>query len=128
MTRDDVQRWLDAYVAAWHSYEPLAIGALFAADATYRYHPWDEPLVGRDAIVADWRDDQDAAGSWEAHYEPYAIEGDRAVAIGESRYLEPDGAFRALFYNVWTLRFDGDGRCTEFVEYFTELPKSRHPA
>ena len=43
MTRDEVQRWLDDYVAAWRSYDPEAIGDLFGEDAEYRYHPWDEP-------------------------------------------------------------------------------------
>ena len=125
MTRDDVQRWLDAYVAAWRSYDPGEIGALFAEDATYRFHPWDEPVTGREAIVADWRDDQDDAGSWEAHYEPYAVEGDRAAAIGESRYLEPDGSTRDRYHNVFRLRFDGDGRCTEFTDFYMEQPKAK---
>jgi len=31
--------WLDDYVAAWRSYDPEAIGALFSEDAEYRYHP-----------------------------------------------------------------------------------------
>jgi hypothetical protein len=35
LTHDDVQRWLDAYVDAWRTYDPAAIGALFAEDATY---------------------------------------------------------------------------------------------
>ena len=53
MTHDDVQRWLDRYVAAWRSYDVDEIGDLFAADAVYRYHPWDEdPVRGREAIVA----------------------------------------------------------------------------
>jgi hypothetical protein len=26
-------------------------------------------------------------------------------------------------YNIWTLRFDADGRCAEFVEYYMELPE-----
>ncbi len=95
MTHDDVQGWLDRYVEAWHSYDPAAIGDLFAEDATYRYHAYDpEPVAGRDAIVADWLDGQDAPGSWEAHYEPFAVEGERAVAVGESRYLKPDGSQR----------------------------------
>ncbi|HEY4632284.1 MAG TPA: nuclear transport factor 2 family protein [Candidatus Limnocylindrales bacterium] len=128
MTRDDVQRWLDAYVEAWRSYEPGAIGALFAADAEYRYQPYLEPVVGRDAIVADWLQEPDPSESWSAHYAPFAVEGDHAVAVGESRYLQPDGSFRTLFYNVWLLRFDDDGRCTEFVEYWRELPESRRPA
>jgi hypothetical protein len=30
---------------------------------------------------------------------------------------------RTVFYNVWLLRFDGEGRCAEFVEYWRELPE-----
>jgi ketosteroid isomerase-like protein len=124
VTRDDVQRWLDRYVEAWRSYDADAIGELFADDATYKYHPYDpEAVVGRAAIVADWRDNQDTPGSWTAHYEPYAVDGDRAVAIGESRYTNPDGSLRDLYYNLWTLRFDDDGRCTEYVEYYMALPE-----
>jgi hypothetical protein len=29
VTPDALQTWLDAYVAAWRSYDPAAIGALF---------------------------------------------------------------------------------------------------
>ena len=43
MTRADVQRWLDRYVAAWKSYDAAEIADLFSAEAEYRYHPWDEP-------------------------------------------------------------------------------------
>jgi hypothetical protein len=128
VTRDDVQRWLDAYVSAWRSLDPAAIGELFNPNATYRYQPYNPPVTGRDAIVADWLEAPDALGTWEAHYEPYAVEGDRAVAIGESRYTNPDGSFRTLYYNLWTLRFDADGRCADFVEYFMELPEGREPA
>ena len=38
---DDVQGWLDAYVEAWRTYDPDAIGTLFAQEATYAYHPYD---------------------------------------------------------------------------------------
>lgn len=30
MTHDDVQDWLDRYVVAWRTYDPAAIGELFA--------------------------------------------------------------------------------------------------
>ena len=39
----------------------------------------------RDAIVRDWTTEPDPAGSWEAEYRPLAVEGDTAVAIGESQ-------------------------------------------
>ena len=74
------QTWLDRYIAAWRSGDPGEIGSLFSADAQYYYGPYREPVVGRDAIVADWTIDPDAAGSWEAEYRPLAIDGDVAVA------------------------------------------------
>ena len=125
MTRDDVQRWLDAYVEAWRTYDPARIADLFADDVAYRYQPYLDPVVGRDAVVADWLESPDAAGSWAARYEPYTVEGDRAVAVGESRYLNPDGSQRTVYFNVWLLRFDGEGRCREFVEYWREPPEAQ---
>ncbi len=127
MTHDDVQHWLDRYVAAWDSYDSAAIGALFADEAEYRYQPWAEPIVGRDAIVASWTTDKDAPGSWAAHYDVWAFDGERASAIGESRYLNPDGSFRTLYHNHFALRFDAHGRCVEFVEYYMELPEKLRP-
>ena len=129
MTHDDVQLWLDRYVAAWTTYDPAAIGDLFAEGATYRYHPWDDdPVEGREAIVANWLENRDEPGTWDAHYDAWAVEGDRATAIGESRYRNPDGSFRTLYYNLWALRFDEHKRCVDFVEYYMELPERLRPA
>jgi len=118
MTHDDVTRWLDAYVDAWKSYDPDSIAALFADDARYRYRPTDEPLAGREAIVADWLANRDAPGTYEAEYRPWAVEGGRAVATGTSRYHDADGA--RAYSNVFLLEFDGGLRCTSFTELFVE--------
>jgi hypothetical protein len=118
MTRDDVNRWLARYIEAWLSYEPAAIGDLFAESAEYRYHPWDEPVQGRDAIVADWLANRDEPGTYEAEYTAYAVDGDRAVAIGTSRYADASG--RRTYHNVYVLAFDDDGRCKTFTEWFIE--------
>ena len=47
----DVDHWLEAYVEAWKSYDPDQIRALFTEGVQYRYHPYDEPVQGRDAVV-----------------------------------------------------------------------------
>jgi ketosteroid isomerase-like protein len=52
--RAHVARWLAAYVEAWKSYDPEAIGELFSDDVEYRYHPYDEPIRGRAAVVESW--------------------------------------------------------------------------
>lgn len=120
------QRWLDDYVDAWRTYDEAAIGALFSNDASYRYHPWDEgddAVLGREAIVSSWLADRDDPSSWSAEYRPWAIEEDRAVAVGTSRYLAEDGASVAReYHNVFLCRFDDDGRCREFTELFLARP------
>lgn len=118
MERTAFAEWLDAYVAAWKSYEPEAIGVLFAVDAEYRYHPKDEPVVGREAIVASWLEDRDEPGRFEGAYEPLAIDGDVHVASGWSRYFDAGGDLDDEYWNVYVCRFDGEGRCRDFVEYW----------
>jgi hypothetical protein len=122
MTPHELQDWLDRYVAAWRSYDPATIGDLFSADASYAYQPYGSALVGREAIVADWLGEQHPPDSWTAQYRPFAIDGSHAVAVGESRYVFPDGSVRADFRNVFLLQFDEEGRCRWFVEYYREVP------
>ena len=63
MDRDDVVRWLHDYIEAWKAYDREAIGALFAAEARYRYHPYDEWINGREEIVESWFDEPDEPGT-----------------------------------------------------------------
>jgi ketosteroid isomerase-like protein len=134
MDRPTVQAWLDRYVAAWKSYDATEVEALFSDDSTYRYHPWDEGddvVRGRDAIVKDWIEpeghtsNRDEPGTYDAHYEPYAVDGDQAVAVGWSRYYE-DASKATLsreYRNAYLLRFDADGRCSELTEFFMQTPE-----
>ena len=121
MDRDEVQRWLDDYVAAWKSYDGEAIGALFAEDCEYSYRPHSDTVRGRDAIVRSWlEDDPDMPGTYEASYAPFAVEGDVAVAVGTSSYTDPE----AVYDNCYLLRFDAEGRCSEFTEFFMKREPS----
>jgi SnoaL-like domain len=126
VTHDDVQAWLDRYVDAWQSYDRDKIAALFSEDAEYRYHPWYEPLHGRDAIVADWLSpggdpaQRDAPGTVEASYRPFAVDGDVAVAVGTSTYWM-DATHAELsrrYHNAYLITFDASGRCRSFTEFF----------
>lgn len=131
MDRERIARWLDAYVEAWKTYDPEQISALFADDVRYRYHPYDEPIVGREAVVESWLEDgahegastRDPEGTYDASYAPVAVDGDVAVATGSSTYLDqPGGAVDKVYDNCFVMRFDGEGRCREFTEWFIERP------
>ena len=120
LDRPAFQAWLDRYVAAWRSYDPAQIGALFSDDARYRYHPKDEPVVGRDAIVADWLDGADPKDTYDAHYEPLAIDGAAHVARGWSRYFTPTGELRDEYWNIYLVEFDDAGQATSFTEWWIQ--------
>src|SRR5262245_54007695 len=121
------QTWLEAYVSAWKSYDRAEISALFSDDVVYRYHPYDEPIRGVAAVVASWlgegdEDDastRDAPDTYDAVYSPVAVDGDVVVATGTSSYREsPDGPVTKVFDNCFVMRFDDQGRCSDFVEYY----------
>jgi len=127
------QAWLERYVEAWKTYDREGIAGLFAPDATYRYHPYDpddEVIRGRDAIVADWIEPEgnasgrDAEGTYDAHYEPFAVDGDRVVAVGRSEYWSDASrsTLERTYHNVFLMRFDPEGRCTDFTEYYMKGP------
>jgi ketosteroid isomerase-like protein len=127
MDKAAVDEWLRAYVAAWKSFDREGIGALFADDVRYRYHPYDEPVTGRAAVVASWLGEGenegastvDPPGTFDVEYHAVAVDGDVAVATGSSRYHEtPGGPLKEVFDNCFVMRFDADGRCREFTEWY----------
>jgi ketosteroid isomerase-like protein len=131
MEREQLARWLDAYVEAWKSYDREQIAALFSDDVRYRYHPSDSPIVGREAVVKSWLGEgghpnastRDPEGTYDASYAPFAVEGDLAVATGTSTYTrEPGGPVDRVYDNCFVMRFDAEGRCREFTEWFVERP------
>jgi hypothetical protein len=131
MDHETAMDWLDRYVHAWITYDPHEIVSLFSADVSYRYHPYDEPIVGRDAVLASWLGEdasgdastRDAPGTYEAEYAPVAVDGDTVVATGTSRYRDvPDGPVVRTYANCFIMSFDAEGRCREFTEYYVRHP------
>ena len=131
MDRTDAQAWLDRYVAAWLSYDADDIASLLTEDVLYRYHPYDDPIVGREAVVASWLGEansdgastRDAPGTYAAQYEPVAVDGEIVVATGTSSYRERlDGPIVRVYHNCFVMRFDAEGRCQEFTEYYIRRP------
>jgi uncharacterized protein (TIGR02246 family) len=117
-----VAAWLDRYSQAWGTYDPDDIGALFSEDAVYFYNPFDEPVRGREAIVASWLEDPDEPSTYEGRYRPVLVAGDQAVARGYSRYFDTNGAVADEYDNLFLLRFDAEGRCTEYREWYMQKP------
>lgn len=127
-----MDRWLLAYVDAWKSLDHQQISALFAEDVRYRYHPWDDPVEGREAVVATWLGESDVAeastpdepGTYDAAYRTVAVDGATAVVTGTTTYFRrPGGPVETQFSNCYVMRFEPGGRCAEFTEWYMEWPR-----
>ena len=124
LTKERAASWLAHYVQAWETYHPDAIGDLFTEDATYYYHPFEDPVCGRLAIVASWLENRDTPGTYEGRYEPIAIDGDLAVAHGRSRYFTDASKAELVreYDNLFLIRFDDQCRCRSIREWYMSPP------
>ena len=121
MDRADVMRWVERYERTWRDEDLDAVGDLFTDDAPYRPSPYEDSLVGLDAIRDMWIDEDGEAFTMTA--QPVAVEGDVAVVRVEVRYGDP---VRQEYRDLWVLRFAPDGRVEDFEEwaYWPGLPYS----
>jgi hypothetical protein len=124
MNKQRVDEWLQRYVDAWKTYDRKKIGDLFSEAAEYRYHPYDEPIKGRAAVVNSWVKEPDRPGSFDARYRAIAVDGDVAVAAGNSTYFDQHGTIDRVYDNLFVLRFDDEGRCKEFTEWYFKRPSA----
>jgi SnoaL-like domain len=123
VNKGEVAEWLDRYVAAWKTYDGRDIAALFTDAAEYRCHPYDaDPVRGGEAIAEKWLEEPDPSGTYDGSYEPIAVDGDVAVAMGTSTYLTPDGSVERIYDNCFIMRFDASGRCSLFTEWYMKRP------
>jgi len=121
LSRDQFGAWLGRYVDAWRSGDAEDIGGLFSADCAYSFRGGHSVVVGREAIVKAWLE-EDESGSWEASYEPLAVEDEVHVAIGSTRYADEAGNPRDEYSNIFVCRFDDTGQCTQFTEWWMRAP------
>jgi hypothetical protein len=115
MRRDELADWIERYELAWRSAGTRPLEGLFSAGATYRASPFDEPIVGREAIAAFWEAEREGPDeSFTLSWEPVALDGDVAVARVEVRY---DGPPARTYRDLWIVRLDAGGRCVAFEEW-----------
>jgi hypothetical protein len=65
--RTTVSRWLESSEAAWRAPGTDSLTGLFTGEATYLQSPYEQPVVGLDAIRQMWdatRDGLDEVSLW----------------------------------------------------------------
>ncbi len=113
-----LRAWVDRYVQAWNSNDAAEIGALFSEDAAYYTEPFRRPWRGRAEIVRQWLERKDEPGETTFDWRPLAVGPEVAVVQGETTYRTPPNTYS----NLWVVRLDAEGRCTEFTEWWMQHP------
>jgi hypothetical protein len=119
-----IHEWLARYRVAWESDSRDGIARLFTSDVRYFTAPYAEPLQGVEAATAYWLEQEESGIPWTFEYEVVARrglpDGELYVVRAVTRY--PEGTRGAagseVFHNLWLVTLAGDGRASEFVEYF----------
>jgi uncharacterized protein (TIGR02246 family) len=113
-----VQAWVNGYLQAWNSNDPDTIGALFTENAAYYTEPHSQPWRGRNEIVRQWLHRKDKPGETQFRWHPLTVSAELAVVQGTTVYRDPPRTYS----NLWLIRLDPDGRCTEFTEWWMQHP------
>jgi hypothetical protein len=110
------QRWAATWERAWPARDADAIASLYAEGATYRSHPMRAPEPGsalgytsREFALED---------RIECRFGSPIAAGDRAAVEWWASWVE-DGR-EVTLAGTTVLRFGGDGRVVEHVDYWTE--------
>lgn len=119
-----VRAWLDGYRRAWESNDEGEIRALFTDDAVYRSYAADPGARGLDAIVAGWLRDRDEPGDTTFEVGPIRIAGDTAFVQAVTDYVHRGD----VYDNLWVVVIAGDGRASDFTEWYMKRPPVEDPA
>jgi len=120
MDKEGVKAWMAGYIQAWNSNDAQEIGQLFSEEARYYTGPFAEPWQGRQAIVDAWIARKDEPGSFRFRYEILSASGGLGIVRGWTQYLNPEKEYS----NIWVMRFDEQGRCSEFIEWWVKRKTS----
>ncbi len=74
-------------------------------------------------LVEGWLSRRDEPGQTTFAWQPLAVTADVAIVTGTTTYRQPP----AVYSNLWVMRFDFDGRCREFTEWWMPDPAGGGP-
>jgi len=78
LTFNSFKKWMGRYGKASEDRDPKAAAELFTQNAKYYETPFEDPLIGRDAIYRYWSEASQNLKDVQFSYEILAVKGNRA--------------------------------------------------
>jgi len=118
LTHERFAAWLDAYGQASAENDPQASADLFAENAEYYENPFDEPMVGREAIFDYWSKGAQNLKDKEATFEILSVNGNTGIARWQSNFTVIESGKRLALDCLFVVEYDEDGLCHTFREWW----------
>ena len=109
---------MTAYGRASAENDPQASANLFAENARYYENPFEEPIVGREAIYEYWNKGAQNLKDKEAFFEILAINGNTGIARWQSGFTVVESGKRLALDCLFVVEFDDEGLCQSFREWW----------
>lgn len=119
LTLEQCETWLDAYGAAWQAGDPHAAVELFADDAEYYKSPFDDPMIGKEAIFQYWSE-----GAGEAQKDSYfsyqvlAVVGNSGLAHWWASFVRIPAGTQVYLDGILLAKFSDIAVCSVFREWW----------
>src|SRR5512139_766301 len=112
LTSETFSSWLDAYSLASIQNNPQASAELFARNAEYYETPFDEPMIGRDAIHKYWEIGARTLKDKEADYQILSVKDNLGIARWQSMFTDVKSGKRFALDCLFLVEFDNYFRCS----------------
>jgi hypothetical protein len=118
LTLDGFGKWMDMYGKACEDSDPKAAAELFAQNAEYYETPFDDPMVGQDAIYQYWSEASHTLKDVQFSYEILAVEGNLGIALWQGKSVSVRSGNHVALDGVFLVEFDEQQKCTMFREWW----------
>lgn len=119
MNTESFEKWLEAYGECWESGDANAITRLFSAKARYYETPFDEPMIGRDAIAEYWEEGaEQAQRNVRFGFSGVAVVDSRGFARWHATFERVPSGTRVEIDGFLEAKFGENGLCRSFREWW----------
>lgn len=117
---------MKAYGHAWEAGDPDTVATLFTADATYYETPFDEPMVGSEAIRRYW---SEGAGQAQKNvrfsFTILSTVGHTAISRWWASFERIPSGVQVELDGILVAEFDHSARCRVFREWWHRLERRK---
>ena len=118
LTLNSFQEWMDRYGKASENQDANAVAELFTPNAKYYETPFDDPMVGREAIYQYWSEASQDLKDVRFSYEILAVKGNLGIALWQGNFVNLKSGNQVALDGVFLVEFEEPGQCCIFREWW----------